>query len=413
MNVEVVAVGTELLLGQIINRNAATIGEALAEAGIDSYRHTTVGDNLDRLAAVLSEALTRADAVVMTGGIGPTPDDLTREAICEALGVDMVFSDSYAERLRDWWKSRGRDMPESNLKQAQHPDGARLLINDKGTAPGLEIEHDGKVIFALPGVPAEMYDLLHDHVIPSLRKRTGEDSALVIRILRTWGQSESLLAESLNDIYESTSNPMMAFLASSAEIKVRLTAKAATVDEAEQLIAPVEAAVRERLGSLIFGTDDETVENLVLSAARSRGWKLATAESATGGLIASRLTSVPGASDVVLGGVVAYATAMKAKLLGVPIEILDDGVVSEDTAIAMAEGACRELGADAAIAVTGSAGPTPQEKDVGTMVFGFATPEGVGARTLKMPGDRERVRTYATTAALHFLRLALQGEGIA
>ncbi|MBT8199302.1 MAG: nicotinamide-nucleotide amidohydrolase family protein, partial [Acidimicrobiia bacterium] len=185
------------------------------------------------------------------------------------------------------------------------------------------------------------------------------------------------------------------------------------VDEAEQLIAPVEAAVRERLGSLIFGTDDETVENLVLSAARSRGWKLATAESATGGLIASRLTSVPGASDVVLGGVVAYATAMKAKLLGVPIEILDDGVVSEDTAIAMAEGACRELGADAAIAVTGSAGPTPQEKDVGTMVFGFATPEGVGARTLKMPGDRERVRTYATTAALHFLRLALQGEGIA
>ncbi len=413
MNVEVIAVGTELLLGQIINRNAATIGEALAEAGIDSFRHTTVGDNLDRLSEVLAEALERADAVITTGGIGPTQDDLTREAICLALGVEMAFSESYAERLRNWWELRGREMPASNLKQAEYPVGANLIINEKGTAPALEIDRGESVIFALPGVPAEMYDLLHSHVIPSLRRRSGEDSALVIRILRTWGQSESLLSESLDDLYQSTTNPMMAFLASSAEIKVRLTAKAPTVAEAEALIAPVEAAVRERLGSLVFGTDDETVENLVLSLARRRGWKIATAESATGGMITTRLTSVPGASDVVVGGVVAYSTEMKARLLGVPIEILDDGVVTEDTAIAMAEGACRELGADVAIAVTGSAGPTAQEKEVGTMVFGFATPEGIGARTLKMPGDRERVRTYSTTAALHFLRLAMQGEGIA
>lgn len=413
MNVEVVAVGTELLLGQIVNANAATIGEALAEAGIDSYRHTTVGDNLERLAGVISETLDRADAVILTGGIGPTQDDLTREAICSALGLEMTFSDEYAGRLRSWWDRRGREMPESNLKQAEHPAGAGLIMNEKGTAPGLHIVHGGKHVFALPGVPAEMRRMLNGYVLRELSKLRGEDSALVIRILRTWGQSESLLAEELDDLYQAATNPKMAFLASSGEIKVRLTSKAPTREEGEALIAPVEAEVRRRLGSLIFGTDDETVEHQVFSLARSNGWKLAVAESATGGMIAARLTAIPGASEVFLGGVVAYATGVKARLLGVPVEILDDGVVSEDTAIAMAEGACRELGADAAIAVTGSAGPTPQEEEVGTMVFGFVTPEGMGARTLKMPGDRERVRTYSTTAALHFLRMALAGEGIA
>jgi nicotinamide-nucleotide amidase len=409
--VEIVAVGTELLLGQIVNGNGAFIGRRLAEEGLDAHYQVVVGDNDDRLVDAVTTALGRSDAVILTGGIGPTQDDLTREAICRATGRPMAFSEEYAARLRARWEATGRVMPESNVRQAEYPEGGLQLPNPKGTAPGIALEHDGKWIFALPGVPQEMQALLDDEVMPRLRRLVGGPAVVKSRLLRSWGMSESQVAELLDDLFQASVNPSVAFLASSGEIKVRITAKANTDAEASRLIAPVEAEVRERLGARIFGSDGETIEAIVLGMLEERGWRLATAESATGGLIAARITSVPGASRVYVGSVVAYATELKHRLLEVPTATLDGaGVVSEETAIAMAEGAARLLGAEVAVSVTGSAGPDEQEQPAGTMVIGVHTPEGTAARTFRLPGDRERVRTYAGTAALQLVRLAVEGS---
>lgn len=410
MIVEVIAVGTELLLGHTVNTNAALIGSRLADAGLEHQYSTVVGDDHGRMVAAIQLALSRADALVITGGIGPTQDDITREAICAATGRPMLFSEEYADRLRRWWAARGREMPDSNLQQAQYPDGAELLDNPKGTAPAIQLEHDGKLIFALPGVPAELEALLDQYVVPFLAERSGE-GVVLSRVIRTYGQSESRVAEILADIYERSGNPSMAFLASAAEIKIRLTAHAATNEEAEALVAPFEAAIRERMGSLVFGVDDETVENIVLGLARDNGWTLATAESATGGMVASRITSIPGASTVFRGGIVAYHEDIKRMNLGVEAALIEEhGVVSEPVAIAMADGVAGALEADVTIAVTGSAGPETLEQAAGTMVIAVRTPEKTMARTLRLPGDRERVRTYTTTGALHLARLAMTGE---
>jgi len=411
MIVEVIAVGTELLLGQIVNGNGAAIGRRLAEEGFDAHYQVVVGDNEDRLVASLETALRRADAVIVTGGIGPTQDDLTREAICRATNRATVFSEAYAEKLRARWEATGRVMPESNLRQAEYPEGGEQLPNSKGTAPGIALEHDGTWIFALPGVPQEMMGLLDDEVMPRLRRVAGGPAIVKSRLLRSWGMSESQVAELLDDLFQSSRNPSVAFLASSGEIKIRVTAKANTDAEASALIAPVEAEVRERLGTLIFGTDDETIESIVLGRLEERGWRLATAESATGGLIAARITSVPGASRVFVGSVVPYAAELKHRLLEVPEETLAEyGVVSEETAMAMAVGAARLLACEVAVSATGSAGPDEQEQPAGTMVIGVHTPEGTAARTFRLPGDRERVRTYAGTAALQLVRLAVEGS---
>jgi len=409
VNVEVIAIGTELLLGQIINTNLATIGRALAEAGLDTYRQVVVGDNLDRLSQAIRQGLDDSDALILTGGIGPTQDDITREGICAATGLEMEYSEDWAARLEAWWAARNREMPANNYQQAQHPAGAVLIDNPRGTAPGLDLAVEGKRIFAMPGVPAEMELMLHGHVIPALIELGGGPAVLRSRVLRSYGMGESKVAELLADIFERQTNPTMAFLASAGEIKVRLTAKASTIEEADALIAPVEAAVRERLGT-VFGADDETVEQIIFDALQARGWTIGTAESATGGMVAAALTAIPGASNYVRGSVVAYATEVKEQVLGVDTETLGAGVVSEPTAIAMASGAREVLGADVVVAITGSAGPDPQERDVGTIVIAVATPEDARARTLDMPGDRERIRTYATTAALQLTRLAVTGE---
>lgn len=411
-SVEFIAVGTELLLGQIVNTNASWIGSRLADAGLGHYRQTVVGDNFERLVAEIKAAADRSDAVILSGGLGPTQDDITREAMAAAAGVELVRDDDYAERLRGYWESRGRDMPESNLKQADQPAGSTSLANPKGTAPGLRLDVAGAVLFAVPGVPAELYPMFDNHVLPDLRELAGGlDGVMVSRVLRSWGESESRIGEMFDDIFQASTNPTVAFLASSGEIKVRLTAWAKTTDEAEALIAPLEATVRERLGPRIFGADDDTIEQVIYDLLRANGWSLATAESATGGMIAARLTSVPGCSDTFRGSVVAYQEDVKEGLLGVdPATIAEHGVVSEAVAVEMAAGAAKTLGADVAVSITGSAGPDPQDKPVGTMVIGVHTPSGSTARMLKLPGDRERVRTYTTTAALHHLRLALQGE---
>lgn len=410
MIVEVIAVGTELLLGQTVNTNAARIGTRLAEAGLDHQHSSAVGDHPDRMVAAIQLALSRADAVLICGGIGPTQDDITREAICEATGRAMAFSDEYADRLRRWWASRGREMPDSNLKQAEYPEGADLLDNPKGTAPVIRLETDDGWIFALPGVPAELEALLDLHVIPFLRDASGA-GVVLSRVIRTYGESESRVGEMLADIYDEGGNPSMAFLATDGEIKVRVTARAGSTAEAEDLVAPVEAAVKQRMGSLVFGIDDDTIERIVLDLAKAHGWTIATAESATGGRVAARITSVPGASEVFRGAIVAYQEDIKRTNLGVAAELIEaHGVVSEPVAIAMADGVAAALHADVAISVTGSAGPDPQEKKVGTMVIAVHTPERTMARTVQLPGDRERVRTYTTTGALHLARLAMSGQ---
>jgi nicotinamide-nucleotide amidase len=406
--VEILAIGTELLLGQIVNSNATRIGERLADAGLDHFQQTVVGDNEARIAAAIDAACSRSGALIITGGLGPTKDDLTREAIAEAAAVDLIFDAAQANRLRERWKSRGLPMPESNLQQAERPEGSTLITNPKGTAPGIRMQIRGTWVFALPGVPAEMISMLDNEVIPFLRG--DNDAAVVSRLLRTWGESESAIGEQLGDLYDASTNPTIAFLASGGEIKIRITAKAATRDEAVALIAPVEAIVRDRLGRRVSGFDGDTVEVVVLRLLEERGWTLGLAESATGGLVAGRITSVPGASRVFRGSVVAYATGVKETLLAVPRETIEEhGVVSEPTATAMARGVIERLGVDVAVAVTGSAGPDPQEQPVGTVVISVVTPDGARFRTLSLPGDRERIRTFASTAALQLLRMSLQG----
>lgn len=412
MIVEVLAVGTELLLGQIINSNASHIGARLADHGLDHYRQGAVGDNLDRVVEAIAEATARADALIITGGLGPTQDDLTREALCAAAGVDMLFDDDQAVALREMWERRGRTMPESNLRQAQYPDGAQMIHNRKGTAPGLRMQIGSCWVFALPGVPQEMEPMLDDAVLPFLADLDGGDGGVIIsRLLRTWGESESRVAELLADLYVGSVNPTVAFLASGGEIKVRLTARADDVEAAQGLIAPMEEEVRRRLSRFVFGADTDTVEVLVLEACRARGWSIGTAESVTGGMVAAALTSVPGASDVFAGSVVAYTPRIKIDALGVDAGLITNhGQVSEEVALAMARGAVAHLGVEVAVSITGAAGPGSLGADPGEVVIGVVTPEGEKARRLFLPGDRERVRTYTTTAALHHLRLALEGR---
>ncbi len=412
MNVEVLAVGTELLLGQIVNTNATTIGSRLADAGLDHFHQAVVGDNVERIGDAIALACARSDALIITGGIGPTQDDLTREAMCRAAGVEMAFSEEYAEELRVRWEALGRRMPKSNLRQAQYPEGADMIPNPKGSAPGLRMQIGDACVFAVPGVPAEMLSLVEDHVVPFLTAAAGGDGGvLVSRVIRTWGESEAAVGEILADVFDGSDNPTLAFLASAGEIRVRVTAKAADQASAAALIEPVVVEVRRRLGSGVFGMDEQTIERVLLSMLVEKGWSLATAESATGGMIATRLTSVPGASASFRGSVVAYDAAVKTEVLGVdPDFVAGHGLVSPEVAEAMAEGAARELRADVVIAVTGAAGPEPHGAPPGTMVVAIRTPDETRSRVLAMPGDRERVRTYTVTAALHLARLALLGD---
>lgn len=407
MIVEVIAVGTELLLGQILNSNASYIASALADHGFDAHYQQVVGDNLDRVADSIRTAIGRADAVIITGGIGPTRDDLTREALCEATGRPMAFSEEYADRLREWWRQRGREMPESNLKQAEYPEGAELLTNPKGTAPGLALDHDGTIIFCIPGVPQEMEHLLTREVLPRLVAKSDGPSVVASRLLRTWGQSESMIGELLDDLYQGSTNPSVAFLASGGEIKIRITAKADIHQTALALIEPVEMEIKRRVAPWYFASDDDTVHKVIFSLLKERGWTIATAESMTSGLVAAALTTEPGASEVVMGGLVAYDAELKGRLLGVSDL---SHVVDEETAIEMALGGQKLFETDVVVAVTGSAGPDAMEKPPGTVVIAVATPDDVRSRELRMPGDRERVRVYGTTSALHLTRLAIAGE---
>jgi nicotinamide-nucleotide amidase len=409
MRCDVVAVGTELLLGQIVDTNSAWLGENLAANGIDSLLQVKVGDNLGRVESVLRSTLANADAVIVCGGLGPTHDDLTREAIAAVIGVELRHDDAVAEVITNMFASRGRYMAANNLRQAMVPVGATIIPQTRGTAPGLicPVTVDGvdKVVYAVPGVPHEMKEMVERAVLPDLRRRSGDTGVIVSRTLRTWGESESGLNERLDPLIsrlDEAGNPTLAFLASGWEgLKVRLTAKAPTQAEAESLLDKWDAEVRLVVGEHVFAVDDETMESATLALMRARGLTLGLAESVTGGLVAGRLTAVPGASDVLRGAVVSYASDVKFDLLGVP----RGPVVSEDAAAAMATGARRVLAADVGLALTGVAGPTEQDgMPVGTLCVGVDDGTSVVTHTFRLPGQREQMRQMSVITALDYLR---------
>jgi nicotinamide-nucleotide amidase len=406
---EVVAVGTELLLGQIVDTNSSWIGEQLALAGIDSHFQTKVGDNFARIVLAIREALARSDAVIVCGGLGPTQDDITREAIAAVLNVPLERDASMIEAIRAMFGDRGREMADNNMRQADKPVGATFIPNDRGTAPGLIAPVGHKVIYAVPGVPHEMQHLVSTAVIPDLVERTGSRSVIMSRVVRTWGLAESTLAEQLQPRIDALDaaggNPTIAFLASGIEgIKVRITAKAPTREDALELIEAEDAAIRELLGSIVFGVDDDTMEDAVGALLEDCGLTLGVAESMTGGLVASRLVNVVGSSDWFKGSVVSYASEVKYDLLGVP----RGPVVSEEAAAAMAEGAARVLKTDVGISVTGVAGPAEQEgQPVGTVFFGFHADGKTTTLGTRLPGDRDRIRQFATITLLDQLRRRL------
>jgi nicotinamide-nucleotide amidase len=408
---EVVAVGTELLLGQIVDTNSAWIGEQLALAGIDCLRQQKVGDNRSRIVAALREALDRSDAVLMCGGLGPTQDDITREAIAEVLGVGLDLDEDVAARIEAMFARRGRRMPMNNLRQAEVPVGA-VAIHDPqpGTAPGLICPAPGdKVVYAVPGVPHEMREIVTRAVLPDLRRRAGVSAVILSRTLRTWGESESGLAELLAPRItelDRLGGVTIAFLASGIEgLKVRLTAKAADEATARAMLADEEERLRAQLGPLVFGVDDETMEFAVAALLEGHGLTLGLAESVTGGLLSSRLTDVAGVSGVFRGAVVSYQSEVKFDVLGVE----RGPVVTAETAEQMAVGARRVLDADVGLGITGVAGPAEQDgMPVGTvfvgLVIGDQEPESI---RLALPGDRRRVRDFAAISALDLLRRRL------
>jgi len=406
---DVVAVGTELLLGQIVDTNSAWLGEQMAMAGIDSCVQVKVGDNLPRMVKAIRQALADADALVICGGLGPTHDDITREAIAEVMGTTLEFDDEVGMVIAEMFASRNRRMPEINMRQEMVPKGASVIPQRRGTAPGLVCPVGDKVIYAVPGVPFELYEMFERAILPDLLARSGSQSVIASRTLRTWGESESGLNERLHDLIgelDRVGNPTLAFLASGWEgIKVRLTAKADSTAAVQELLDIWDRRVREVVGDVVFGVDADTMESVVLDLLRSRGLTLGLAESVTGGLVAGRLTNVAGSSDVLRGSIVSYASEVKFDVLGVT----PGPVVSESVAVEMAIGARRVLGADVGLALTGVAGPADQDGvKPGTLCVGLALPDGsTQSRTLQLPGVRDQMRQLSVISALDFLRRAV------
>ena len=378
MIVEVIAVGTELLIGQIVNTNAAKIGARLAEDGFDAHYQVTVGDNVERLTAAIASALGRSDAVVLTGGIGPTQDDLTREAMAAVAGRAMTRDEEHARWIEDRIRAQRGAVGDTVLRMADLPEGAEGLPNSNGAALGVALQHEGKWMFAVPGVPVEMSAMLEHEVIPRLRRLAGDSTVLRSRVLRTWGIGESRIADQLDDLFAST-NPSVAFLISDMEVKVRISAKAADEQAAVALIAPIEAEVRGRLGDAVFAADDETVESILLERVTGRGWTVATVEEATLGQVGARLAAADTTGRVFAGStIVGHGAEMSGPEADVTL-------------------------------VVGPIGPDldPGRRTTRQVEMKVTTPEGETGRIFDFGGDDERVRSFATIAGLHLIRLAL------
>jgi nicotinamide-nucleotide amidase len=412
MSAEVLCIGTELLLGNITNGNARWLAEQLAALGVPHHRQEVVGDNRERLIAAVRAAAGRCRVLITTGGLGPTPDDLTTEAIAAAFGTPLVEHAAIWDDIQAKLRGRGRPIAASNRKQALLPAGAELLPNPTGTAPGMIWSpQPGFTVLTFPGVPSELHAMWQATAMPWLRQAGLAPGIFASRLLRFWGVGESNLAEQMADLLAGA-NPTVAPYAGAGEVKLRLTARASDQLAAEALLAPVEAEIRARTGSLCYGCDDDSLAAVVLATLRQRGQTLAVAESCTGGGLGGALAAVPGASDVFLGGVIAYANSVKQQLLGVPAGTLAaHGAVSDPVALAMAEGARRVTGSDWAIAVTGVAGPGggSGDKPVGLVHIAIAGPAGSSSAAVRFGATRGRgwIQTLTVGEALNRLRLAL------
>lgn len=408
MRAEIMSCGTELLLGHITDTNATYLAQSLAALGIDLYFVSQVGDNQGRIVETLRRAWERSDLVIMTGGLGPTEDDLARESISALLGETMRVDPRLEAELRGMFAGRNVEMPERNIKQATLIPSAQALPNPRGTAPGWWVEKDGRIIVAMPGVPREMFQMWEREVMPRLSKYTG--GLIFTRILRVWGLGESTVEERLDALLHNT-NPTIATYAKTDAVDVRITAKAETRELAEQLVTAMEVQVRQALGYHVFGVDKQTLQSVIGNHLVERGQSLAVMESLTGGLLASTITDVAGSSRYFVGGIVAYSSELKVQM-GVPREVIDRyGVISEETARAMAHMVRERLGADYGLGITGVAGPDKQEdKPVGTVYIVVEGPDGVV--TGMGPGwraSREDTKRLSVMAALNLLRLHLEG----
>lgn len=406
---EILSVGTEILLGDILNTNSRYLSTELAKLGISVLRHTTVGDNYDRLAAALRTALSRSDIVIATGGLGPTADDITRDVCCEVMGFELELDEKIADGIRKYFASKGYEMPESNLRQAYVPIGGTVFENNYGTAPGLGLKKDGKCVVILPGPPYEMAPMYKESVIPYLAEYT--DGMIVSHTVRTMGIGESAMAEICADLLEKE-NPTVAPYAKKGEALLRVTAKAENEAEAEKLLIPVIDEIKSRLGGYVYGIDSENIEQRVVELLKENGLKIATAESCTAGYIPKRITDIAGASGVFEFGAITYSNEMKTKVLGVKTETLEKyGAVSEQTAREMAAGIRRVTGADIGISVTGIAGPGSDgtDKPVGLCFIALDAEDRKMCEKIETgKNDREYNRYVTASRALNLARIYIE-----
>jgi nicotinamide-nucleotide amidase len=410
MGAELLTIGTELLLGQIVDTNAAWMAQRLAEAGIDVFHKSTVGDNWGRIEAAIRLAMSRADVVLMTGGLGPTEDDLTREVLAAVLGRPLRLDPQVLAAIEQRFAHRRVAMPQNNRKQAMVPEGAEVLHNPRGTAPGLWIRHGECALVCMPGVPSEMRPMLLDQVIPRIRANFGIRSRIVSRVLKTCGISESTLDQRIGDYFRDMRNPTIGVLAHAGEIHVRLTCKGDDLGEIVAMLDELEGKIRARLGHLIFGRDEEKLEAVVGRLLRERKATLAVAESCTGGLLGERITSVGGSSRYFLGGAIVYSNGLKTEFAGVPAALIEKhGAVSREVAAAMAEGIRKRCGATFGVGVTGVAGPAggTETKPVGLVFHALASENGTEVVERNFPGDRKRIRWFASQQALDMVRRKL------
>jgi len=416
MQAVLLSIGDELVLGQTVDANSAWLSARLAEQGITTAYHQTLPDEQSAIAAAIREAAGRAELVLVTGGLGPTADDLTRQALAETLDSPLVEDEASLEQIRHYFEQRGRPVPEKNRVQALRPEAASAILNDAGTAPGIHANIGQAEVYITPGVPREMHRMHEQRLAPAL---AGFADGRVIRTLKinTFGEGESDIAERLEPLMSRQRNPTVGTTISGGIVTVRLRAEADTSEEADTALAETAADIENRLRPLAFGRDDETLQAAALTACREHELTLATAESCTGGAIGGYLTDPPGSSDVYLGGWVTYAEAMKEAVLGVPRELLQQhGAVSEPVVRAMAEGAVSQSGADVAVAVSGVAGPSggSEQKPVGTVWIGLACRQGQApsneAMRFQLPGDRAAVRDRSAKCALQMIRLHALGR---
>ena len=410
--VEILSVGTELLLGNVANTDAQILSQGLSELGLNVFWHTVVGDNPQRAREAVAIAKSRADVIITTGGLGPTCDDLTKNVLAEAFGKKLVFDEPSAQRVRDWFQRTGRPMTDNNLQQAMLPEGCTVLVNDWGTAPGCAFEAEGVHVIMLPGPPSECRPMFHHRAKPYLRSFS--EGVIASHTVKLFGIGESSMEAQLREQMNAMTNPTLAPYAKEGECELRVTAKAASDEEAQALLQPTVEQVKALFGDKVYGVDVPSLEYVVIQGLKEKGLTLGCAESCTGGLIAKRLTDIPGASAVFKGGVVSYTNEVKRNVLQVPEELLEQyGAVSSQVAAAMAQGARQALGCDIALSSTGVAGPDRDDRgnEVGVMFAAIATPDGVHVRPLRLGARpmRERLRIQTASHAFDLARRYLSG----